>query len=305
MDATLQTATRTYLPAHPTDLKATLSLLRHGRGDRTIKFGSDGVWRATRTPDGAAVQHLYQDANGIHMRAWGSGADWLADRLPVLVGANDTTDDFPDVLPAMTQLLRQFSGVRIPCSQAVWESLLPAVLEQKVTGVEARRSFAALLRSLGEPAPCPPGAPPLTFPLDPVKVAGTPSHVFHAANVERKRSDPIRRCASYATRLEECATMPPGTARERLKLLPGVGEWTAAEVAIRALGDADAVSVGDYHLKNLVAWNLAGRARGTDEEMLELLEPFRPHRGRAVLLLQLGGSAAPRYGPRLTIQQRW
>jgi 3-methyladenine DNA glycosylase/8-oxoguanine DNA glycosylase len=305
MDATLQTATRTYVPVHPTDLTSTLSSLRHGRGDTTVKFGADGVWRATRTPDGPAVQHLRQDNQGIHMRAWGSGSDWLADRLPVLVGANDTTDDFPDVLPAMTQLLRQYPGVRIPCTQAVWESLVPAILEQKVTGLEAWRSFAALLRSLGEPARCPPGAPPLTLPLDPVRVAGTPSHVFHAANVERKRSDTIRRCASYALRLEECATMAHGRARERLTLLPGVGEWTAAEVAIRSLGDADAVSVGDYHLKNVVAWNLAGRPRGTDEEMLELLEPFRPHRGRALLLLQLGGSAAPRYGPRLTIQKRW
>ncbi len=305
MDATPQTVTRTYVPIHPIDLRATLSSLRHGRGDATVKIGGDGIWRATRTPEGSAVQHLQQDANGIHMRAWGSGADWLADRLPVLVGANDATDDFPDALPAMTQLLRRFSGVRIPCTQAVWESLLPAIVEQKVTGIEARRSFAALLRSLGEPAPCPPGAPALTLPLDPVTIAGTPSHVFHSANVERKRSDTIRRCASYAARLEEFATMPPTVACQRLTLLPGIGDWTAAEVAIRALGDADAVSVGDYHLKNLVAWNLAGRPRGTDEEMLELLEPFRPHRGRAILLMQLGGSAAPRYGPRLTIQQRW
>ena len=239
------------------------------------------------------------------MRAWGDGAAWLADRLPVLVGANDVLDDFPNVVPIVTELVRRHEGLRIPCTQAVWESLVPAILEQKVTGTEAHASFRALHRTLGERAPRVENAPLLMFPLAPAVVVGTPSHVFHAANVERKRSDTIRRCASYARRLEECAELTISEAHRRLQSLPGIGAWTSAEVAIRALGDADAVSVGDFHLKNLVAWNLASQPRGTDEQMLELLEPFRPHRGRVLLLLQLGGAHAPRFGPRLTIQKRW
>ncbi len=267
------------------------------------------VWRATRTPDGPAVQairNLVGDGGGdVESQSWGPGADWLADRAPVLVGAFDDCVAIESDHPVVGPLLRRYRAVRIACTQAVFEAAVPLVLEQKVTGLEARRSYGRLQRSICEPAPCPDGAPRLLLPPDPEVVAGTPSHVFHAAGVERKRSDTIRRIAAYASRLEEAATMPMAAAHERLLAVPGVGPWTAAEIAIVALGDADAVSVGDFHLKNWAAWNLAGRARGTDEEMLELLEPFRPHRGRVLRLLQLGGSAPPRFGPRLTIQERW
>ena len=60
-----------------------------------------------------------------------------------------------------------------------------------------------------------------------------------------------------------------------------------------ALGDADAVSVGDYHLPSLVSWALAGERRGTDERMLELLAPFAGHRGRVIRLLAGAGSSRP------------
>ena len=67
-----------------------------------------------------------------------------------------------------------------------------------------------------------------------------------------------------------------------LRAFPGIGPWTAAEVGIRAFGDPDAVSVGDFHLPSVVTWALAGERRGTDERMLELLEPYRGQRGRVV-----------------------
>jgi 3-methyladenine DNA glycosylase/8-oxoguanine DNA glycosylase len=93
--------------------------------------------------------------------------------------------------------------------------------------------------------------------------------------------------------------MPPDAARRRLESLPGVGPWTAAEVALRALGDVDAVSVGDYHLPNLVAFALAGEPRADDARMLELLEPYRGQRARVIRLLETSGIGAPRYGPRM------
>jgi 3-methyladenine DNA glycosylase/8-oxoguanine DNA glycosylase len=95
--------------------------------------------------------------------------------------------------------------------------------------------------------------------------------------------------------------MPPDDAARRLFAVPGIGAWTVAEIAQRALGDADAVSVGDYHLSQFVGWALAGRPVD-DDGMLELLEPWRPHRYRVVRLLECSGFAKPRFGPRLTIQ---
>jgi 3-methyladenine DNA glycosylase/8-oxoguanine DNA glycosylase len=83
--------------------------------------------------------------------------------------------------------------------------------------------------------------------------------------------------------------------------LPGVGIWTAAEVAQRAFGDADALSIGDYHLAKMIGWTLLGHPID-DAEMVELLEPLRPHRYRAVRLLEVSGLARnPRFGARQAI----
>ncbi|MEP7106121.1 MAG: hypothetical protein ABI838_09775, partial [Chloroflexota bacterium] len=138
-------------------------------------------------------------------------------------------------------------------------------------------------------------------PPAPAVIAGTPYEVFHGFGMERRRAEVLRRAASYARRLEECAEMEPVAASARLRALPGIGPWTAAEVVGVALGDPDAVAVGDYHHKNMVAYALAGEPRGTDERMLELLEPYRGHRGRVLRLLLEGGIAAPRRGPRLPL----
>jgi 3-methyladenine DNA glycosylase/8-oxoguanine DNA glycosylase len=101
--------------------------------------------------------------------------------------------------------------------------------------------------------------------------------------------------------LERLTGTTPEDARRYLERLPGVGVWTSAETVAISHGDPDAVSVGDFHLKNEVAWHLAGRPRGSDEEMLELLEMFRPHRGRVIRLLGTLGHA-PAFGPRMPIR---
>jgi 3-methyladenine DNA glycosylase/8-oxoguanine DNA glycosylase len=174
------------------------------------------------------------------------------------------------------------------------------VLEQKVTGAEARRAYRRMVTSLGEPAP---GDLGLLLPPDPARVAELPSHAFHPWGVERRRAEVLRMIAARASRIEAVAELPPAEARDRLQRWPGIGPWTAAEAARLALGDADAVSVGDFHLPHLVAWTLAGEPRGTDERMLELLAPYAGHRGRAQRLLEASGIAAPRFGPRMPVRQ--
>ena len=147
-----------------------------------------------------------------------------------------------------------------------------------------------------------PAAPRLRLLPEPALLARQPSWAFHPLGLERRRAEALLRVAAAAARLEEAGDMGDlVAARRRLRAIPGVGVWTSAEVALVALGDADAVSVGDYHLPNVCSWHLAGEPRGSDERMLELLEPFRPHRGRVLRLLQIGAGAAPRYGPRMPL----
>ncbi|MDP8937867.1 MAG: DNA-3-methyladenine glycosylase 2 family protein [Actinomycetota bacterium] len=294
-------AERTIRPAIPIDLGLTLGLLRRGRADPCMRIGPDGVWRATRTPAGPVTTRITAGAGGLTMRAWGAGSSWAVDAFPALVGAGDDGGGFVPRDPVVRDLHRSLPGVRIPRSAAVVEALVPSILEQKVVGLEARRSYARLVRALGEPAPGPPEAW-LTLPPGPATLARMPYHVFHRFGVERKRADAVRAACSYAHRLEETVAMAPAAAARRLTALPGVGPWTAAEVARVALGDTDAVSVGDYHLPHQVAWALAGEARADDSRMLELLEPYRGHRARVVRLIECAGVVAPRFGPRMPLR---
>ena len=291
-------ATRTICCAAPVDLRLTLGPL-HTAGGLTMRFAGDGVWRATRTPDGPATLHLSGGGERVEVEAWGPGARWAADHAPGLVGADDAEDGFESRHPVVAELRRRLRGLRVGRSHAVVEAMVPTVLEQKVQGVQARRSYARLVRTFGERAP---GPVPLLLPPPPSAVASLPYFVFHRMNVERRRADTVRLVARHARRLEETTEMPPSAAARRLRALPGVGAWTAAEVSLVALGDADAVSVGDYHLPHHIAWALAGEARADDARMLELLEPYRGHRGRVVRLIVAGHPGPPRFGPRLPLK---
>jgi 3-methyladenine DNA glycosylase/8-oxoguanine DNA glycosylase len=183
----------------------------------------------------------------------------------------------------------------------VLEALIPAIIEQRVPGADAFRAWRVLLTRYGSPAPGPAPARMRVFPAAEVW-RRIPSWEFHRANVDPGRARTIVGCAARADALERLTARSAEAARAALATLPGVGVWTAAEVAQRAFGDPDAVSVGDYHVPKMIGWTLAGHP-ADDAGMLELLEPMRPHRHRVVRLLQVSGLAyEPRRGPRLPVQ---
>jgi 3-methyladenine DNA glycosylase/8-oxoguanine DNA glycosylase len=281
----------------PFDLRATLAALRRGAGDPTLAVDGAIVWRATRTPEGPATLRLEAVAGGVDVAAWGPGSRWALAAAPGLVGADDDPAALRPAHPLLRELQVRLAGIRLGRTGAVLEALVPAILEQKVTGDQARRGYRGLVRAYGEPAP---GPRPLLVPPPPGVLARLPYFAYHPYGIERRRAETIRRAAGSAPRLEAIVELPLADAYTRLHALPGVGPWTAAEVAARALGDPDAVSVGDFHLPHLVAWALAGEPRGTDERLLELLEPYRGQRGRVVRLLEASGIRPPRRGPRMS-----
>ena len=238
---------------------------------------------------------VQQRAGTVEASAWGSGSEWLLDRLPVMAGATDDPTGFhPDAGTSLGRWWRRWGPHwRVPATGLVWESLFLAILEQKVTGKESRRSAQRLCDRFGEPAPGP--APPdMRVAPGPEAIRLVPSWEWRAAGVDGKRAETLLR-AARSPRARE------GRSGAALRSIPGVGPWTVAEVSFRALGDADAVSVGDYHLANVVGYALTGRPRSTDAQMLDLLRPFTGHRYRAVRMIQLSGVTPPRYGPRMPL----
>ena len=254
------------------------------------------VIRATRTPDGPATLELRHIGDRLAVEAWGPGADRAIDAAAALVGLDEDRSSFRPAHPLVADLDRRLAGLRIGRSRAVLEALIPAILEQKVTGTEARRGYRGLIAGWGEAAPGPFG---LRLLPPAATVAAIPYFALHPFGVERRRAELVRTVAARAGRFEETVELPLADAYRRLTALPGIGPWTAAEVALRALGDADAVSVGDYHLPSLVSFAFTGERRGSDERMLELLEPFRPHRGRVIRLLETAGIRPAPRGPRM------
>jgi 3-methyladenine DNA glycosylase/8-oxoguanine DNA glycosylase len=274
------------------DLRRTLGIHRRGPGDPTLRFEASGsAWRSSRTPDGPVTLFLEARDGDLRARAWGPGSGWALARVGALAGLDDDPAALVPRHRAVATAVERLRGLRIGRTGAVLESLLPAILEQKVIGAEARRAWLGLVRRFGEDAPGPPG---MRLPPTARTLAALPYYAYHPFGVERRRADLIRAVARQAERLEglvETAALPggdPARAYAALRSFPGIGPWTAAEVGIRAFGDSDAVSLGDFHLPSMVTWALAGEPRGTDERMLELLEPYRGQRGRVLRLLGAG-----------------
>lgn len=280
----------------PLHLRQTLGLLQRGHGDPCVRFEPGRFWRASRTPCGPSTLLLQLEGDHLKARAWGAGAQWCLEHVPELIG--EGCPPFVTDHPVLGPLTHQFPGMRVPRSLSVFEACVPSILEQRVTGMEAKRAYRWLVRDHGEVAPGPGGDQGLMLPPSAQAMAGLPSWSWHRYGVERKRAETVRRAAQAARRLEETSSMTADQAQQRLMAIPGIGPWTAAEVAYRALGDADAVSVGDYHFKNWVAWALAGQPRGDDDQMLALLSPFAGHRGRVIRLIGAGGIRPPKWGPR-------
>ncbi len=315
-------AEREYAPPEPLDLRATLGFLRRGRGDPT-QHTADGpdawreLWRAQRTPEGVASLRLRvldgppTAARQLHVAAWGPGAAWSAAHAPALLGGDDDWGGLDALLQqrgtdgdaaaaALQRVRRRTRGLWLTRSHLVLEAAVPAVLEQKVTGVEARRAWRQLVLQHGERAPGPAPESLMVMP-DGVGWRSIPDHDWHRAGVGPQRMATIRRVAAVAPALERTMALDTTAAARALRSIPGVGEWTAAEVLQRSHGDPDTLSVGDAHLPHVIGTWFTGD-RVDDAGMLVLLAPYAGHRHRVVRLITSLGVEAPRFGAKATIE---
>lgn len=298
---------RTLRLDRPVPLDAIIGHLRRGAHDPTHRRIPGGWLRATRTPTGSALLKVSSTGGGIHGTAWGAGADWVLDQLPALVGAEDDPSGFrprPEHRP-LVEAQHRFWHYRIARTDAVFEALSAAIIEQKVTGLEAYGAFRRIVQRYGEPAPGPaqqPGsaAAGMVVPPDPRTWQTIPSWTYLQLGLESNRSRTLVGVAGRASALERTVGKPLPDVDRALRSLPGVGAWTSAEVRQRAHGDADAWSIGDYHVGKDITWALTGEVLD-DDACQELLETYRGHRFRVQSLLGLMGLHRPRRGPRMTL----
>nr|WP_233521358.1 DNA-3-methyladenine glycosylase 2 family protein [Streptomyces triticagri] len=291
----------TWTPPDPVDLRLVLGPLRRGPADPTFRIEADGsAWRASRTPEGPGTLRVAARAGTVEAAAWGPGADWLIRSVPTLLGESDEPAAFAPRHRIVAAAWRRRPGLRLIRTGLVLESLIPSILEQKVTTDEAYRAWRLLVRKYGERAPGP--SERLHVMPEPRTWALIPSWEWHRAGVDQKRSSTILRAVRVARRLEEATAMDPPAARTRLELVPGIGPWTSAETVQRSHGSPDEVTVGDLHLPGIVGYALTGERDTDDAGMLELLEPYAGQRHRAVRYLLLTGRTPPRRTPKMP---RW
>jgi 3-methyladenine DNA glycosylase/8-oxoguanine DNA glycosylase len=280
--------TRRWTPDYALDIGAVVGPLRRGAADPAFQAGPDGaLWLTGNAASGPGTLRLARQGGEVVAQAWGEGAEELLAGVPRLLGAEDEPEAFEAHHELIAQTRRRVPGLRLGATDRVWDSLVPAILEQKVTGYEARRSWRDLCRRHGKPAP---GPAPLGMrvPPTPKAILSVQDWEWHKAGVDGQRRRTLLNAAAAAHAL---------TSKEKLGLIPGIGVWTTAEVAQRAWGDPDEVSVGDFHLPSVVGWALTGRALD-DDGMLEVLEPYRPQRQRAVRYVEASGFRKPRFAPR-------
>nr|WP_241680860.1 DNA-3-methyladenine glycosylase 2 family protein [Pseudactinotalea suaedae] len=293
-------AVRRWRPAWPCPTGLVLAPLRHGPGDPTFRAdGAGTIWRAIRTPAGTATLAVAPLHDGeIRARAWGEGAEWALEALPRMLGADDDPAGFVPRHEIVARLWRRFSSWRIGASGLVMESLVPVIIEQKVTGAEAFSGYRRLVQRFGEPAPDAPAELRLRLPPTPAQLLAIPSWEWLRLGIDHGRSAPLLRAAEVASALERAGRRGADELDRCLRTIRGIGVWTSAEVRSRVLGDADAVSFGDFHIAGNVGYALTGEPTD-DAGMAELLAPYAPHRHRVQRLIELGGVHRPRHGPRM------
>lgn len=281
-------------------IRGNLAWYRRGRGDPTTRLTATSMVRAMLTPDGPATVRLSWASGRLDTDAWGPGAAHAAAAARAMTAIDRHVPPLPGNNRALSEAARRHRGLAAGASGDLYHALLPTIVEQRITAGEAVRQWARLVYRLGEPAPGPFDG--LLLPPRPERLAAMPTWWFHPLGIEVKRARPLIAVARVAHHLWEWATLPDLDAvAAKLALIPGVGRWTIGMVLGSACGGDDAVPVGDHNIPHMVTWNLAGEPRGDDARMLELLEPFRPQRGRAIRLIGLVGQRPPRFGPKRRI----
>jgi 3-methyladenine DNA glycosylase/8-oxoguanine DNA glycosylase len=256
------------------DFAASFGPHQFGRFDPTARCSSSTLTKAFVEDGVVRTVTLEAIAGGVRVTA----ADALEAQVATWLAADPA--DFSPVHPVVRRLHANKQGLRLVRVPWLYDVACSAVLQQRVKTVEAIAQWGRIAKTLGVEGPDGLKA----FP-GPAQLAATPSWQLEAVGVDPKRARTLRRLATELTLHPLRPHHTLAYVQARLDRVPGVGPWTIGMVLGFGGGDPDAVPVGDLHLPRVVCHALTGEPRGTDERMLELLEPMRGHRFRVIRLL--------------------
>jgi AraC family transcriptional regulator, regulatory protein of adaptative response / DNA-3-methyladenine glycosylase II len=174
------------------------------------------------------------------------------------------------------------AGVRVPGAWDPFEAGVRAILGQQISVAAAHTLAARLVRAFGEPLRAN-GAPESithVFPT-PDALAGADLSGF---GLTRARAATLRGFAAAIAERRLVLDAPRATDElvAALTALPGIGEWTAQYLAMRALGEPDAFPASDLGVRKALA---RGSSRPSVAQVLERAERWRPWRAYAVIAL--------------------
>ncbi len=254
---------------------------------------------ASRTRDRFAKAFFYRDAPAaldfsrcgereLQVTAHGPHAQALAEEAARCLAQPDHYATFLTPDTGIQRLHWRLAGLRILRFPWLWDSVNSAILQQRIRTADAMRGWRRVTRRWGSPAPL-----NLTAFPPPATLAQIPRFELEALDIDHQRAQTMLRFAQESRFHPLTASMDFPTLRAHLLRQPGIGPWTTETVLGYGAGDIDAAIPGDLHLPHLVSYALAGEPEGSDQRMMELLEPFRGHRFRIIRLLYDSGLQRP------------
>lgn len=252
--------------------------------DPTTHLGPHEAIRATYTPEGPGIVGLAwgQEMGQLTVEASGDGAAWLVEQAPRLVGVHDAVGDFAPSDGVVQRLWARFTGDRVGATGTVWHDLAWTITQQRVHRTDAARQWRRLVQAYGTACE---GFDNLYTPPDPERLARAAPWSLRAFDIDERRATALIAAARVAQRLHALADQPYSDVERALRTIPGVGPWTLGCLRAFTWGDPDTVIPADSGIPSLIASTLTGARRADDATMLELLEPYRPHRYRVLRLV--------------------
>ena len=280
----------------PFDWRALLAFFA-ARATPGVESIEGDVYRRTVTVDGQnGVIELRPDGSNVLLALSGIGTHGIfpvVQRCRELFDLDAPVQEIAELLsrdPTLERLLAVNPGVRVPGAWDGFELAVRAVLGQQISVKAATTIAGRIAKAYGE-AVTGHGGSGLTrlFPL-PDRLARAR---FNNMGLTRSRAATLRHLAQAVAggSLSFDTSQDPVAFRESMLAIPGIGEWTAQYVAMRALKNPDALPVADLGL--LRAFDRPGRPRLKPAQLEEMSQAWRPRRAYAALLLW---SSAPGSG---------